>query len=202
MNTDSIVLAGGKSARLKRDKRLETVGDRCLLQRVISAVNSVCADIFIVKANGQNFPYLEDNPKLRIVTDIFPEKGALGGLYTGLMASNSFHNLVVASDMPFLNDSLLRYMLHVALGFDAVVPKRGKLVEPLHAVYSKRCIPPMERMLEGGNLKIQELFPLINVRYLETQEIERFDPGHLSLFNVNTETDLTKAREFALLPSP
>jgi molybdopterin-guanine dinucleotide biosynthesis protein A len=197
MHTDGIVLAGGKSSRLRRDKRLETVGNMSLLQRVINVMNSVSCEIFIVKANGRAFPHLRESPRLRIVTDIYPNGGALSGLYTGLVASNSFHNLAVASDMPFLNYSLLRYMFHIAEGYDAVVPKLGERFEPLHAVYSKCCLIPMERMLEGGNLKIQEVYPLIKVRYLEAQEIERFDPKYLSLFNVNTETDLAKARKLA-----
>ncbi|MGD8539564.1 MAG: molybdenum cofactor guanylyltransferase [Candidatus Aminicenantes bacterium] len=197
MNTDAVVLAGGKSSRLMRDKRLETVGDRSLLQRVINIVNSVSSDIFIVNANGQSFPHLRESKKLRIVTDIYPDGGALGGLYTGLVASNSFYNLVVASDMPFLNYSLLRYMIHIAEGYDAVVPRLGDRLEPLHAVYTKRCLIPMERKLERGDLKIQKIYPLIRVRYLEAREIKRFDPEYLSLFNVNTETDLAKARKLA-----
>jgi molybdopterin-guanine dinucleotide biosynthesis protein A len=197
MNTDGIVLAGGKSSRLRRDKRLETVGDRSLLERVINVVNSVSSDIFIVKANGRAFPHLRESKKLRIVTDIYPDGGALGGLYTGLVASNSFYSLVVASDMPFLNHALLRYIIHIAEGYDAVVPRLGDKLEPLHAVYSKRCLIPMEWKLERGDLKIQEIYPLIRVRYLEDREIERFDPERLSLFNVNTETDLVKARKLA-----
>jgi molybdopterin-guanine dinucleotide biosynthesis protein A len=197
MNTDGIVLAGGKSSRLRRDKRLETVGDRSLLERVINVVNSVSSKIIIVKANGRVFPHLIVGPRLRIVTDIYPEGGALGGLYTGLVASNSFHNLVVAADMPFLSYSLLRYMIDIAEGYDAVVPRHGERFDPLHAVYSKRCLIPIERMLEQGTLKIQEVFPSLRVKYLEAQEIERFDPKFLSLFNVNTESDLAKARKLA-----
>ena len=195
MDTDCIVLAGGKSSRLERDKSLETVGGRSLLQRVISVVSPLSRDIIVIKAKGQSFQFLTNTPGLRQVTDIYTDKGALGGLYTGLVGSNSFYNLVVASDMPFLNQTLLRYMLHMAEGFDAVVPRQGDKLEPIHAVYSRRCIAPIEQMLERGDLKIQELFPLIRVRYLEAQEIEKFDPHSLSIFNVNTETDLVKARE-------
>ena len=197
MDTDSIILAGGKSSRLERNKSLETVGNRSLLQRVIDTLSPLSRDIVIVRTEAQSFTSFTKSPRLRILSDIYPDKGALGGLYTGLVSSNSFHNLVVASDMPFLNQALLRCMLHLAEGFDAVVPRQGDKLEPLHAVYSRRCIAPIEQMLERGNLKIQEIFPLIKVRYLEAQEIEKFDPRYLSIFNVNTETDLFKARELA-----
>ena len=197
MDNDCIVLAGGKSSRLERDKSLEMVGGRHLLQRVISVVSPLSRDVIVVKAKGQSFPHFISSPRLRIVSDIYPDKGALGGLYTGLTASNSFYNLVVASDMPFLNQTLLRYMLYMTEGFDAVVPRQDDKLEPIHAIYSQRCIAPIERMLERGDLKIQGIFPLLKVRYLETQEINRFDPQCLSIFNVNTDTDLVKARELA-----
>jgi len=192
-----IVLAGGKGSRLKRDKILETVGNRSLLERVVSVINSFSSNIIVVTAKGQSYPQLTGHPMLRIVTDIYPDKGALGGLYTGLVASKSFYNLVVASDMPFLNLALLRYMTQLASGFDAVVPRLGNMVEPLHAVYFKNCIPPLERLLKQGNLKTSNILPLIRVRYVEAQEIDRFDLKHLSLFNVNTESELEKARELA-----
>ena len=196
-NISCIVLAGGKGSRLKRDKILETVGNRSLLERVISAINSFSSNIIIVTTKGQSFPQLAGHPMLRIVTDIYPRRGVLGGLYTGLVTSNSLYNLVVASDMPFLNPALLRYMTKLASGFDAVVPRLGNLVEPLHAVYSKNCIPHLERLLKQGNLKTSNILSLIRVRYVEAQEIDRFDLKHLSLFNVNTESELEKARELA-----
>ena len=134
---------------------------------------------------------------MRIVTDIYPGKGSLGGLYTGLTASNSFYNLVVACDMPFLNQALLCYMVQLSVGFDAVVPRLGSMVEPLHAVYSRGCLATVERLLKQDNLKVRDILPLIRVRYVETEEIDMFDPEHLSIFNINTEADLEKARELA-----
>ena len=71
----------------------------------------------------------------------------------------------------------------------------GNMVEPLHAVYSKGCLAPIECLLKQGNLKMQELFTLVKVRYVEATEINEFDPEHLSFFNVNTEADLETARE-------
>lgn len=121
----------------------------------------------------------------------------MGGIHAGLTASNSFYNLVVACDMPFLNRALLQYMVQVSPGFDLVVPRLGELVEPLHAVYSKDCQTPIERLLEQGETRVRELFPLVKVRYIEGDEIGRFDPKHLSFFNVNTGADLKMAQQLA-----
>lgn len=131
------------------------------------------------------------------MVDIYPGKSSLGGIYTGLVYSTSFHNLVVACDMPFLNVDLLRYMIDLSPDFDAVIPRIGDLKEPLHAVYSTNCLPQMERLLKEGNLKIADILDSVRVRYVEENEINRFDPEHLSFFNINTEADLERARMLA-----
>jgi len=132
-----------------------------------------------------------------MATDTYPGKGPLGGIYTGLATSDSLYNLVVACDMPFLNQALLRYMIQLSANFDLVVPRCHEMLEPLHAVYSKGCQVPIESLLKQGTLNIAKLFTLVKVRYVEAGEIDRFDPKHLSFFNINTEADLNMARELA-----
>ncbi|MEE9583422.1 MAG: molybdenum cofactor guanylyltransferase [Dehalococcoidales bacterium] len=197
MEASCIVLAGGKSLRLGRDKVLEAFGNESLLQQVISCVSLLSSDIILVVANNRSVPEYTGYPKLKVVTDIYPGKGPLGGIYSGLAASASFYNLVVAADMPFLNQALLRYMIQISTNFDLVVPRMGRLVEPLHAIYTKSCLIPIERMIKQDILRIDLLFDQVKVRYVETEEIERFDPKHLSFFNVNTKADLEKAKKIA-----
>jgi len=184
--------------RLGRDKVQETVGNSNLLQRALSQLTPFNGDIIIVTAGAKSIPQVNGYQGFRIVTDIYPGKGALGGIYTGLAESNSAYNLVVACDMPFLNQALLRYMMELSAGFDLVVPRLGELVEPLHAVYARGCLAPIEGLIKRGNLEVRALFDLVKVRYVEASEIDRFDPQHLSFFNVNTEADLEKARQMAL----
>ena len=195
LNTNCIILAGGKSLRLGHDKVLETIGNRNLLQQVISRINSLCRDIIIVTSRERTMPQSISHPGVRIVTDTFPGKGPLGGIYTGLTTSNSVYNLVVACDMPFLNQALLQHMMQLADDFDVVVPRVENTVEPLHAIYSKSCLAPIEDMIKQGNLVINQLLNLVRVRYVDAEEIDRFDPEHLSLFNINTKADLDRARE-------
>ena len=197
MDIGSIVLAGGKGLRLGHEKALETVGNKSLIQWVVFSLSFFSSDIIIVTAAKQFSPQFIGYPKLKMVTDTYPGKGPLGGIYTGLAVSDSFYNLVVACDMPFLNQDLLDYMIQISTGFDLVVPRLGNMIEPLHAVYSKTCLAPIECLLKQGILSIRELFTLVRVRYVETTELNRFDPKHLSFFNVNTEADLETAREVA-----
>jgi molybdopterin-guanine dinucleotide biosynthesis protein A len=196
LDISCIVLAGGKGLRLGRKKTLETINNATLLQTVVSQLAFLNSDTIIVTANEESFPRLTGS-KLRVVTDIYPGKGPLAAIYTGLKISDSFYNLVVACDMPFLNRDLLRYMVQVAPDYDIVVPRVGDMVEPLHAIYSKECLVPIETLIKQDSLSVNHLFALVRTRYVETEEIDRFDPRHLSFFNINTQDDLRKARKLA-----
>ena len=194
LDISCIVLTGGKGLRLGQDKALETIGQKSLLGQVVFRLSLFNSSILVVTASERSYPQLDGYSKLRVVGDIYPSKGPLGGIYTGLKVSDSFYNLVVACDMPFLNQALLSYMTGVSTDFDLVVPRLGNMIEPLHAVYSKACLAPIERLIKQGSLGVRELFTLVRVRYVEAEEIDRFDPEHLSFFNINTNSDLARAR--------
>lgn len=197
MEINGIVLAGGKSLRFGNDKASEAIGSKSLLQQVITSLRFLGGEIIVVTSDEHPISESIDHPKLRILTDILPGKGPLGGIYTGLAASTTEYNLVVASDMPFLNETLLRYQIEISEGYDITVPRLGKLVEPLHAIYARSCLGPMAEMIKQEHLSIYQLFRRVRVRYMEAAEIERFDPEHRSLFNINTKTDLATARRLA-----
>jgi len=191
-----IVVAGGKGERFGRDKLAEEIGGRSLLQRVVERVSQVSSEILLSVAPGRPSDGLPMK-SLRVVADLYPGKSTLGGIYTGLVYSTTFRSLVVAADMPFLNTSLLRYLVEAAPGFDAVVPRLGGMLEPLHAVYSRRCIAPMEEQIKRDELRIRVLLDKVRTRYVEEEVVRRFDPDCLSFFNVNTANDLERARSLA-----
>lgn len=197
MDISCIILAGGKSIRFGHDKILEKIGNTSLLEQVISQVDSLSKEIIIVTAKERSFAQLANHPKIKTASDIFPGQGSLGGIYTGLIKSDSLYNLVVAADMPFLNEPLLRYMIKVSDGFDFILPRINNMYEPLHAIYSKNCIAPIKSILEQGKKVIIELFKYVKVRYVEAEEVDRFDPRHMSFFNINTREDLNLAKKIA-----
>ncbi len=195
MEINCIILAGGKSVRLGRDKLVEKIGTTSLLEQVVSSVRPLSKKILIVTANERTFTEYADRPDITVVSDIIPGQGSLGGIYTGLVNSDLRNNLVLAADMPFLNVPLLRYMIEVSNGFDFVLPRIGTLYEPLHAIYSKECIKPIETLFEQRKKMIIELFNYVKVRFVDRDEVDRYDPDHLSFFNINTPQELQKARE-------
>ncbi len=190
---DSIILAGGHSTRLGRDKASLYLNGEPLLHRTIFRLEQLSNEIIIVLAPGQQVPVLPDSPRIRIVTDTLSGKGPLIGIYSALQASRDDRCLAVACDMPFLNVDLLRYMMGLSPEFDVVVPRVNSLPEPLHAIYSRRCLNILKEMIEQGDLKVVNLLGRTKVRYVEESEIDAYDPEHLSWFNINTPGDLEQA---------
>ena len=197
MDITSIVLAGGKGLRLGRDKATEILNGQSLVKRVVTSLSSLTSDIIVVSESDKDSLGLDGYPGLRVVSDVYPGKGPLVGIYSGLTASASSYNLVAACDMPFLNLELIAYLLKETDGYDVVLPRLDNMVEPLHAVYSRACLPTIEEMFRQGKYGVHQLYELVKVRYVEADEIDRFDPHHISFFNVNTEANLAAAREMA-----
>ena len=188
-----VALAGGQSKRLGRNKAIEKIGDQSLIERVVGKLSQVTSETVVVVAEESRATDLSLPPWVRTAADLYPGTGSLGGIFTGLSVAKGNYGVVVACDMPFLNVDLIRFMLDIVSDYDAVVPRLQGRPEPLHAVYSKNCIGPIERCLQADQLKIAIFFEQINVAYLEDDDIEAFDPNHLSFFNVNTQEDLDKA---------
>jgi molybdopterin-guanine dinucleotide biosynthesis protein A len=190
-----IILAGGKNLRMGKNKAfLEMSG-----QRIIDRTKELFADLFdeVLLVTNSPIDYLDLN--LRMVSDLFPGRGALGGIYSGLFHASHSHAFVAACDMPFLQKALIRYLINLSPGFDIVIPKTKDGWEPLHAVYAQKCLPFMEALLRKGNLKILDLFPKAKKREVTAEEILPFDPQCVSFLNVNTPEDLARAEDLLKL---
>jgi len=192
----SIILAGGKSSRLGRSKALQAIGGKSLIQWVIDHLAILSTEIIIATAHGEAIP-CSSAVKIKTVADIYPGKGPLVGIYSGLIASSSSRAIVVGCDTPFLSISLLEYITQTCSTFDVIVPRIKNKLEPLCAVYSKNCSGPIQGLLEQNELRIDKLFSMVKVKYIEEDEINRFDPEHLSFFNINSQADLDRARKLA-----
>jgi molybdopterin-guanine dinucleotide biosynthesis protein A len=190
-----IVLAGGKSSRLGREKALERVGKQRLIEKVVSSLSPISQEVFVVTRQEQFDKIDSIHLKARTLVDLYPGKAAFGGIYTGLASANNLYGLVVSCDMPFLNSALLRYLVELASGFDVVIPKVNDKLEPLHAVYSKNCLAIIKQLLDKGILQVLQLLDFVKTRYVCENEVDKYDPEHLSFFNINTRNDLLKAEQ-------
>jgi molybdopterin-guanine dinucleotide biosynthesis protein A len=183
----AIVLAGGQSSRLGIDKAFLLLDGQPLVARTVHKLSALSDDLIVVANDPTRYEALA--LPARLVPDDRPGEGSLMGIYSGLKAARYRNALVVACDMPFLNLTLLGYMLPLADGYDVVIPRLRGLLEPLHAIYGQACLPHMARLLECGRRQIIAFLDEVRVRYVEEPEIDRFDPLHLSFVNVNTLGD-------------
>jgi molybdopterin-guanine dinucleotide biosynthesis protein A len=193
----AIVLAGGMSRRLGRNKALEEVGGQPLVLRVLDRLSEVTDDAVVVVNDAERAGDLPLPESVRVVIDRYAGSGPLGGIFTGLSACSERWGLVAACDMPFLNTELWGDILARRDGHDAVVPVLDGRPEPTHAAYSKACLPRIEERLKSNDLKIARFFDEVQVAWAPQSRVEALDPDRLSFFNVNTQQDLDRARELA-----
>lgn len=188
-----VVLGGGASRRMGRDKRGIHWDGEAFLDRVCWLMHSLFDEVLVVTAQED---YDCSHLPVRLVIDKIPQKGSLGGLYTGLIEAKHSLVFVVACDMPFLiRESIERLCLEEPS--DVLVVKLSTGLQPLHARYSKRCSLVVEQMIEEGDLKIQNLFVRtdINVKVIDEKFFDDIDPSRLSFNNINTPADLEFARK-------
>jgi len=182
-----IVLSGGKSRRMGKEKGLCEFRGKPLISYAIEVMESLCETV-IISANNQ----LEKYEKLgyQVITDEYQEVGPLGGLYSCLKQSETEINLVLSCDTPFITKELFVELLQFSKHFDAVVPRHSNgFVEPLTALYHRSALLQMEQQLSAGRYKMIDLLDKINTKYVA---IGSGNPGlHVSVFhNLNSPEDL------------
>lgn len=187
-----VLLAGGKSRRMGEDKRHLLVGEQTLLERGLAVLRATFQDVLVVIA--QDSPPLD--VEAHVVRDLVPDCGSLGGLYTGLMQASTPYIFVVACDMPFLDPAVIAQFTSRRANVDIVMAKLGSRMHSMHALYSKQCVPVVERMIQARQLKIQEMVSdrSLQVRYVTEGDLRAIDPSGRSFQNVNTQADLEAAR--------
>jgi molybdopterin-guanine dinucleotide biosynthesis protein A len=192
VKASSIVLAGGRSSRMRTNKAFAEVSGQKLIENVLGKVSATFDEVILVTNEPENYYYYAKE-SVRIVTDIIPRKGPLSGVHTGLFCASHDLVLTVPCDMPFLNMELAVHMVDMVGDREGVVPRTGTYIHPLFAAYSKRCLPVVEESLLAGRLKIRDVCRMLDILYLDESEIRRFGDPAMILHNVNTRGDLKYA---------
>lgn len=188
-----VILAGGKSRRMGSNKALLSVGEKRLIEVIAGRLSQVFSSCPLLITNTpEEYEFLN----LPMTGDVFPDAGPLGGIHSALKHVRLPYIFVYACDMPFVEAALIAHMAAFAKEFDIVVPYRGFSPEPLHAIYSRSCLPFVEASLGRGERRIIEFFPSVRVCHIKEQEISKYAPRGLSFININTPDDLAEVRKF------
>jgi len=185
-----IILGGGKSERFGEDKVTLRWDGGTLLDNQVGKLKPFCPELIFVT----NQPWSAAHAVgLKVVTDEVPYQGPLGGIVAGLKASASWSNLVVAVDMPFVEEKIIQLLVDESDGFDVIIPESARGLEPLQAIYSKDCVGPAEKHLGQGEHRIVSFFDEVKVKVIEKKKIEKINKDFSSFFNINTRQDYEKA---------
>ncbi len=185
-----VILVGGKSRRMGRDKALLEFGGKPLVERVLAVFRECFGRVVLVGDREERFAAYG----LPVQPDIYPGS-ALGGLYTGLFHAVTDHVFVSSCDIPYPSAAVVRYLCKLREGYDAVVPLTGDSFEPLFALYAKSCLIPMLKLLERRNFCVYDFYPDIRVRYVPGTELAHLDPDGRCFRNINTPEELARLEE-------
>lgn len=188
-NITGIILAGGKNARMGKKKSFLKVENANLIDKILGVYHKIFSEVVIV--TNDPLSYTEFSGAV-LVTDIYKDKGALGGIYTGLFFASYNYSFIAACDMPFLNIDFICYLIEQADKYDIVVPKLSEGFQPLHAIYSKNCLPVIKRHLLVDKLKITAFYKEMRLLNIPEEKIKPFNKDGRLFLNINTPEDLKK----------
>ncbi len=188
----AVILSGGLNSRMGgRNKALLEFDGQRMLDRVLAALDGLFEEILIVSRD----PGAYSRWPIRVVADIFEARSSLTGVHAGLTRCRAPYAFVVPCDAPFLKKALIQMLLEaIRPELDAVVPFHNGCYQPLCAVYSKRCLGPIEAQLARGNLKIIDFFDRIHLQRVPSETLQQADPTLQSFINVNTPEALEACR--------
>ena len=181
-----IILSGGKSTRMGEDKAFIELEGVPIVRRIYTLFKELFQEVIIVTNQQELFKNFDS----KIYSDLIPNQGALGGLYTGLFFSTFQYSFCVACDMPFIKKALVQYIINHIEGEDVIVPRTEDGLQPLHAIYSKNCLDPIKIIMEQGRYKIIDFYNQVNVKIVEEKDFTVLDPLRESFINVNTPDEL------------
>jgi molybdopterin-guanine dinucleotide biosynthesis protein A len=192
----AFVLAGGKSLRMGEDKAFLQLGGRSLLKHALASAIAAANDVWIA-GSAEKFAAFG-----RVVEDVYPERGPLGGIHAALTKTVTDLNLIIAVDLPFVQADFLRYLVAQARETSAVVvvPKACGRLQPLCAVYRRGFADVAERSLRGGKNRIDSLFAEVRTRVIDQRELKQRGFPEEMFRNLNNREDWEQAKGRTLGP--
>ena len=188
-----VILSGGLNTRFSgKEKAFIQVGGKRILDRLYSVFSDLFDEIILV--TNEPLKYIEWD--LNIVTDLFSNRSSLTGIHAGLFYMKNPFGFFSACDTPFLKKEVVETIVgYINSNVDLVLPETSSGMEPLCAVYSKRCLKTAEDHLRQNKYKIQLALRKKRIKKIPESILQAKDPSLVSFFNINTPQDLNRAEE-------
>ncbi|HIJ59550.1 MAG TPA: molybdenum cofactor guanylyltransferase [Nitrospirae bacterium] len=193
-----VILAGGQNKRFPILKGFIKINNTTIIEKNLILLNTLFEEVFI-SANDIH-PYLRF--ATTVITDLIPPQGPMTGIYSCLLKSKANSIFVLTCDMPFVEETLVRYfcdyflrILDSNVPYDAVIPRCFGKVEPLFAIYSKSALPSMKKSIELKKVKMRQFLEKINTHYVDLSNIiDETMSWRLSFENINTLSDFERLK--------
>jgi molybdenum cofactor guanylyltransferase len=182
-----VILAGGKSRRMGQNKAFLKIDGAALIETTCLLFKHLFQETLLITHEEPSYQHLG----IPVHEDILPQGGPLAGLHAGIYYAKFPHVFAAGCDMPFLNARVIEYQLGLRGRYDVVVPKTVGGLEPLHAVYSKACLCPIETILRKKKSRAIAFFPLVRVRVIRLREVRLLDPDLKTFINLNTPEEVS-----------
>jgi len=177
-NITAVILAGGKSTRMKQDKALVKLNNKTLLNHQIDTLSPIFNEIIISANINYNCDY-------KIINDINKNKGPIGGIYSVLQNIKTEKVFIIAVDMPYITQDIINKLINNCNNYDITIPKINNRIEPTCAIYSKKCISVIKKQLTLNNYKLTNFISICKTNYVS------FTENDLNYFkNLNYPEDL------------
>ncbi len=185
MKVSFIILAGGKSERMGRDKRYIKYKGKYFIEHAVRLAEKISDDVIISVDRKENFG------KFRVVEDIINVRAPIIGLFSSMKHCKYEYTCVIPCDVPLARSGVFRYLIKKARGVDGAVPRNGKYIEPLIAVYKvKSMLLACKNAIAMGEYRLYKVIRNLNINFVEFDELKRFDPDLSTFRNINTPKDL------------
>jgi len=184
---NAILLAGGKSTRFKKNKAIAKYNGERLIERIAKLLNKHFDQVYLVVDSKEKYNFIKN---CQIIEDVIPNKGPVGGIYTGLLESNQKYNYVMACDMPLMSGRFIEYIKNWEQNYDVLLPAYNGYIEPLAGIYSKSCLPSIEENLRKDALSIRDFLRKVDMQIIDESLIMRNFPNKNIFYNINYQKDL------------
>jgi len=182
----AVILAGGENKRIPIIKSFIEIEGKPILSRQLECLRRIFKKVFI----NTNSPELYFSFGVPLFGDIFNKRGPLTGVLSSLISTKEDEVFVIACDMPFIDERLIRYILENRGGVATIPVFRGRC-EPLFSIYTKGIIESGLKRLMEDDISLNRFLKEINVKYIDEDEIALFDSEGRSFININTFEDLS-----------
>lgn len=196
MQATGVILAGGKSERMKFNKAFARINDDTIFSITMKKFQGVFPEILIISNQHELYGHYAGK-NIKIYSDIYQNSGPIAGIHSALTYACYENIFLLGCDMPFMNMELACYLLNRIKGYEAAVPRTQGVLQATAAVYNRSCLPFLEKSLDNKWLKLTRIFEGLSTIIIEEEDLIPFGSPTDIFFNVNDQAALVQAREMS-----